>query len=494
MTQTQSNLEESLRTLVSPERATDAFESVRYRFQTDGHLFNYVSQELQQKGLSISPHGVMGSLSGRQKKIRLGLEAVTLKLDAMLKGEEGVVVHSDFFLPIDRREAPRIFQEVRDLTQPMMDWYPFESKKGIARFMAEELCDIKWGRANKGGLQILRKKFNMIMDMMGTYQYPTITNEKIAVYQLMQVMINAANLHYLKWSEGYQPYKPTTGILPKTQSLQSFVDESIKKLLGKKDANTAEYVSQGLREFKGSGQISQLVEKLMKSYKFPSRRSFIKFLLGSAGKTTTPDSKEGSGIGLPNNADRKIYSIALILDYAAQNKLEVNISNSLFFVDRRAYMREIKRLKQTALRGEALAYVLGCVMGVNEKNARDQYSNGSRSSMRLDYYSRLCEFNDKTLPNLSFVDITEPRGMQREVDRFRAMNKGGRVLVIAGRIFSHRGNVSPEYVAVLNEIREHVKSMGGLPFLFPTFSGTTPQVSGYLHYKELLTGTKYRGF
>ena len=494
MIRNESKLEGSLNTLVSPRNAIDAFKRVRYRFPTNYYFFEYASQQLQQKGMHIPPEGVWESLTGRRKKIRKGLEEVTLELDKQLRGEKSVDVHSDHFLPLDRREAPKIFKEMRVMVQPLMDWYQFESKTELARFLAEELCGIQWEKSYSKSPRLLKKKLNLLMDLLGGYNYKVLTNEKIAVHRLMHDMLTTATTHYQKWSEGYQPYRPSMGILPQTQSLSSFVDESIKKLLRREDVAAVAYVNHGLGEFKRTGQFSNLVSKLKRSYHFPSKGSVKKFIFEFAGNAANPYQKGGIGAGIPTNTHRKLYSVALILDYASQSKLDVDINPSLFYVGRNIYLREVDKLKHVGLKGEALASVIGNVIGVSEGNARGEYASGRRKSVRLDYYSRLCEFNDATLPNISFVDITDPSRMQREKDRFMSSYKGGRILVIAGRIFAHRGNVSSEYAQVLKEIKDKIESMGGLPFLFPTFAGITPQVSGYLHYKELLTGTKYKTF
>ena len=267
-----ATLEEKLE-LVPAGPARKALDKVRWYFSNDAVLATSITQILNEQYPQnpIPLNTVKSSLLSRwQSRIQRRISDLILEAETQLndfvdgKKEVGGIVNDPNFLRFKRNEGPRICLEIRQMVEPIMDYYQFISRKKLTEFLSLE-CST----------QQYTISYSMINSIFSGHDNKILTPQMVKLYWFMSEMLQGA--------EQGTPFEVQSRYLirrretNKPEPLKNFIGRALEVLLGKETYEDRRFVEESLEKLRRVKQVTDLKRALKVSYGFSSNDAIDEF-------------------------------------------------------------------------------------------------------------------------------------------------------------------------------------------------------------------------
>ena len=414
----------------------------------------------------------------------------------------------------EREEAIRLSKEVHGFVQPLLDWYQFKGRGGLANFVADELAyspehssrEIKIQYNSVEMLIFGRVRRELSDDLRRIHSYMRRLLEVAEEGNKERAIVRAiSNPEYRRAvAKGFRQ-EVSQYLLQNRESLHDLVSRAFRELVGKEDEEAIKSIEAKLGNETALKRPSGLIKRLANAYGFANIEMLHDFMSEFTNVPNNYYLRDISGLHkIPTNYHKKLFAVGLVLDYAAEHEyLREKVISAILerekqkakeegkrfeylTVNKATYLRLIRKMENKGLTGNLLGAYMSQLMGITIENAVNDYIAGRNHTMGLANYRLLQEFNDKFLPKVMIVDLRDTKTRSMECNKFMLNYTSGRVLVVATTLVAPAGFLSREYKLLLNSIITKVKSEAGFAYLFPSYKDSVPGLEHFLPYRELL--------
>ena len=387
-------------------------------------------------------------------------------------------------------EAIRLSKEAYSFIQPLMDWYQFTSRDSLCSYLEEIFDRSEFEVTYNQARYLASGRVKYELDDSLKWLHSTMR-------RMHEAAIGGGRVHIDKGLR--RKY-----ILPNDKPLHELVIGAVKEFTGEetKEAVTQAVASieQILEDANKVSKPAGLVQKISRNYGFANPQKTQEFLADAANIPLNYKMLNLTGTHKePSNYHRKMFAVALALDYSWENGFKNNAIDAILKrgrersakeghtiylpVSRYTYDILLKKFEAKGIRDHILAVVLSQVLGISLYNAKNDYIPRKNKVMDFDYYHKLEEFVGYALPNIDVVELSDKKKRQSELDKFLKEYKGGRVIV------AYDGHEDIEVNGMVKVISLEARKKLGLSFLYDPKS--TIKVPGFRDCKDVLMDSKY---
>ena len=414
----------------------------------------------------------------------------------------------------ERDEAARLSKEIHGFVQPLLDWYQFEGRGGLVHFVVDELTfspehsleEIKVPYKPVESHVFGKVRAELSDDLKRIHSYMRRLLESAEAGNKERVIIDAiSNPEYRRAVAKGHRWEISQYISPNREPLHDLVGRAFRELVGEGQEKAIKSIESRLGNETAVKRPSGLISRLFHTYSFANLGKLHDFMSEFTNVPPNYYLRDVKGLHkIPSNYHRKLFAVALVLDYAAEHEgLKEKVISAILerekqqrkkegkrfeylTVNRPTYLKLIREMESKGLTGNLLGAYISQLMGITIENAVNDYIAGRNFTMGFANYRLLQKFNDKFLPKVTIVNLRDAKTRSREYDRFMQNYTSGRVLVITTTLVTPTGFLSQEYKPLLNSIITKVKSELGFSYLFPGYKSAVPGLEHFLPYKELL--------
>lgn len=395
------------------EVLVEAVSVVKNHFPNDPSFYRYLAKESASRGKGLHHETIERKLKGNPQDLPVEIEDIVFEAFDIVNDGRGL--DDSNFMAVQRNEGPRIMARIYDMGSEMMDWYGFKSKDALAEFLSEQTSVSVY----------------TVRELLRGKTYASVTQGMIGLHSFMHQKVTSAKTSFMS---GEYPRRICDDkyLLKDLEPLPFLVDRVIKKFFETGARGALHYINYGLKKFKKTSQLTDLVERVKDNYKLPYIYRFYSYayeLMDNVKLDILPE--PSSGTKDPSPLHRKLYAVALAFDYAVRkgkkDELKSKSDPHLFPIAKAEYAKRIQVLRKAGIDGFVLKFLISRIFGVTIENARG-YTTEAYDHMDVSYFRQLGMLVDG-LPKI-FVFNMGPKGANdRELNRLNAKYKGGLLIV-----------------------------------------------------------------